>query len=141
MSSYWLEEVSCISSTRRCCRWMELADSRSRAPSSWRSAVRAARASSAKSALGAFGEDELQLGEGAVEDAEEGLGDDPLLLRVPGGREGAEFADGGEKIVAMAELFDERLEVGLVGLLERSKLTTLAEKTLRQLFDEGAMRR
>ena len=94
---------------------MELADSRSRAPSSWRKAVASGKGELGEVALAAFGEDEPELGESSVEDTEEGLGHDPLFWRILCWWEGAKITDGAEKIVAMVELFDEGLEMGLVG--------------------------
>ena len=70
------------------------AAARSSGPESAVRAVRARRASSVKSHWARFGEDELELDEGAAEDAEEGLGDGPLVGGVLRGRERVDAAEG-----------------------------------------------
>ncbi len=67
---------------------------------------------------GAVGaEDELELGEGAAEDVEEGFGDAPLIGGVGGGGEGVDAAELVHQASLLGEGGDDVLELGLV-LLE-----------------------
>ena len=70
-------------------------------------------------ALAASGEDGLQLGEGAAENLEEGLGDAPLVCRVVRGRKCADAAEQLAKGVVVADLLDEVSEFLLMVLLNQ----------------------
>src|ERR1039457_4139305 len=61
-------------------------------------------------ALPALGEDELKLDQGAAEDAEEGLGNRPLLGGILRGRKFLYPEHRFAQVVAIAELVDERTE-------------------------------
>ena len=94
MSSYWPVEVSCISSTSRCCRRAPSAAARSSAPESSPRAWRASRLSSVKSHC-RVRRRRVELDQRAAEDAEEGLGDGPLFGGIVCGGQGvATCSDG-----------------------------------------------
>ena len=67
-------------------------------------------------ALVVGGEDELEFDQSAAEDAEEALGDGPLVGGVAGGGQGANILKGEEQFVAVAELIENRDETGVIAV-------------------------